>query len=151
MQKPQGHVISVSVDESGNRAVVEIDSVPACERCESGKGCGAGLLGQQSGEKRVEAAVANNLDVRRGDRVSIELSSRNILRAAVIVYGYPLSGGVLAAIAALGMGLGDLGGACAALVGLVGGIGVAKIRINSRRCLREFTPMVVDRLSSVPD
>jgi len=151
MQNPQGHVLSVRADDFGTKAIIEVDSVVVCERCESGKGCGAGLLGRQPGDKRVEAVVAENLDVKSGDLVSVELAPRNILRAAVIVYGYPLSAAVLAAILAFGMGLEDAFGAFAALVGLVAGILLAKRRLNNSRCLRDFTPTVVDRLSPVPD
>ena len=143
--------MSVSADESGTRAIVEVDSAVVCERCESGKGCGAGLLGRQPGDKRVEALVAENLSVQSGDLVSITLAPRNILRAAVIVYGYPLSGAVLAAVAAFGMGLGDVSGAISALVGLFAGILIAKVRLKNTRCLRDFTPTVVSRLSPVPD
>jgi sigma-E factor negative regulatory protein RseC len=151
MQNPQGRVLSVRADDFGTKAIVEVDSVVVCERCESGKGCGAGLLGRQPGDKRVEAVVAENLDVKGGDLVSIVLAPRNILRAAVIVYGYPLCGAVLAAILAFGMGLGDANGAIAALVGLVAGIFLAKLRLKNSRCLRDFTPTVVDRLTPVPD
>ncbi len=151
MQNPQGQIVSVSADESGTRAIVEVDSAVVCERCESGKGCGAGLLGRQPGDKRVEALVAENLSVQSGDLVSITLAPRNILRAAVIVYGYPLFGAVLAAVAAFGMGLGDVSGAISALVGLFAGILIAKVRLKNTRCLRDFTPTVVGRLSPVVD
>ena len=151
MQNPQGHVVSVRSDDSGTRAIVEVDSVVVCERCESGKGCGAGLLGRESGEKRVEAVVAENLTVESGDLVSVVLAPRNILRAAVIVYGYPLFGAVSAASIVFGAGLGDAYGAIAALIGLVSGILLARLRLGNTRCLRDFTPTIVDRLSPAPD
>jgi positive regulator of sigma E activity len=141
----------MSSDRSRRQVVVEIDSVVVCERCESGKGCGAGLLGQQLGELRVEAVVAEKLDVRNGDLVSIMLEPRNVLRAAIIVYGYPLTGAVLAAFVAYSVGLGDIAAALAALSGLVAGILIAKIRLQNTRCLREFTPIVVDRLTAASD
>ena len=99
----------------------------------------------------MEALVAENLSVQSGDLVSITLAPRNILRAAVIVYGYPLFGAVLAAVAAFGMGLGDVSGAISALVGLFTGILIAKVRLKNTRCLRDFTPTVVGRLSPVVD
>jgi len=151
MQNPEGHVVSVRTDDSGTRAIVEVDSAVVCERCESGKGCGAGLLGREPGDKRVEAFVAENLDVHSGDLVSIALAPRNILRAALIVYGYPLFGAVSAAIMSFAIGLGDAYGALAALFGLVSGILVARFRLRNTRCLRAFTPTVVDRTPSVPD
>jgi len=151
MQNPQGQIVSLRADDSGTRAIVEVESAVVCARCESGKGCGAGLLGRKPGEKRVEAVVAENLDLENGDLVSIVLAPRNVLRAAVIVYGYPLTGAVLAAILAYGLGAGDASGAIAALVGLVSGILAAKIRLRSNQCLRDFTPMIVKRLSPVQD
>ena len=151
MQNREGHVVSVRSDDSGTRAVVEVDSLVVCERCESGRGCGAGLLGREPGDKRVEALVAQDLDVQSGDIVSIVLAPRNILRAAVIVYGYPLFGAVSAAIMSYAIGLGDAYGAIVALTGLVSGVLLAKFRLRSTRCLREFTPTIVDRSSPVPD
>ena len=151
MLNREGQVVSVRSDDSGTRAIVEVDSVVVCERCESGKGCGAGLLGREPGDKRVEAVVAENLDVRSGDLVSIVLAPRSILRAAVIVYGYPLFGAVSAAIMSYAIGLGDAYGAIAALTGLVSGLLLARFRLRSAQCLREFTPTIVDRSSPVPD
>ena len=91
------------------------------------------------------------LDVRIGDLVSIMLEPRNVLRAAIIVYGYPLMGAVLAAFIAYGIGLGDIAAALAALSGLVAGILIAKVRLQNTRCLRDFTPIVVDRLTAASD
>ena len=141
----------MSADRSGRSAIVEVDAVVACARCASGKGCGAGLLGSQPKDRRVEAMVADDLDVQSGDLVSIVLEPRNLLRAAVLVYGYPLSGAVLAASASLAIGLGDIASALAALSGLVAGILLAKIRLQNAACLREFTPTVIDRLSPARD
>ena len=151
MQYPQGQVVSVSADHSGRRVIVKVDAVVACARCASGKGCGAGLLGGQPNDRRVEAIIADDLDVSSGDLVSIVLEPRNLLRAAVLVYGYPLAGAVLAAAAALVTGLGDVASALAALGGIVAGIFMARIRLQDSRCLREFTPTVIDRLSPARD
>ena len=141
----------MSDDRFHRRVVVEVESVVVCERCESGKGCGAGLLGHRSGDKRVEATVAENLEVQNGDLVSIVLEPRNVLRAATIVYGYPLTGAVLAAFVAYAAELGDIAAALAALSGLAAGILVARMRLQNTRCLRDFTPIVVDRLSAASD
>jgi sigma-E factor negative regulatory protein RseC len=145
MKNPHGHIIALRSD---NSAVVEIDSTVACERCASGKGCGAGLLGTQPGDRHVEAIVAKNLNLRNGDEVSIALQPSNVLRAAVIVYGYPLLGALVAAGFAYTAVLGDVAAALAALAGLVGGFLVARWRLKSARCLREFTPVVIERLAA---
>ncbi|MDH4054650.1 MAG: SoxR reducing system RseC family protein [Gammaproteobacteria bacterium] len=151
MQNPEGKVVSVSDDALGTVAIVEVTAEIACERCRSGKGCGAGLLGRQAAEKQVKARVAFDLDIHRGDRVTVSLEPQHLLRAAGIVYGYPLLGGLLAAVIALFLGLGDVMAALVALTGLLAGIGFARIHVQNNRCLKQFTPVVVSRLSRVSD
>lgn len=151
MQSPEGTVVSVSDDALGSVAIVAVTAEIACERCKAGKGCGAGLLGGQSAERQVKARVAADLDLHSGDRVSMSLEPRHLLRAAGIVYGYPLLGGVMAAGVVMILGLGDVMAALLALTGLVAGILLARIRIQNSRCLRQFTPVVIARLSPVSD
>jgi sigma-E factor negative regulatory protein RseC len=139
MQNPHGHIIEMRSD---NTVIVEIESAVVCARCAAGKGCGAGLLGSQAAERRVEVSLAEPLDFGVGDEVSISLQSNNVLRAAVIVYAYPLLAAITAAALAYGLGLGDLASACFALGGLLAGILFAKWRLRSARCLRQFTPVV---------
>ena len=151
MQNPYGRVISVNDDASGKMAVVDVESVVACERCASGKGCGAGLFGSRPGDRQVQAAIAKGLDIRNGDVVSLMLEPRNVLRAAFIVYGLPLAGAVSAVTIAFTAGLDDVTAVFMALGGLFAGIWMAKFRLQRARCLRDFTPVVVDRLSAAGD
>ena len=151
MQNPQGQVVSVSAGASGKTAIVRVDKVVVCERCESGKGCGAGLLGSSQSARQVEAVIPEGLAVTDGDRVIVELEPRNLLRAAIVVYGYPLSGAVLTAIVAYVLGFGDVASAAAALAGIGGGIIMAKIQLSNRHCLRDFTPTVVATLPVASD
>ena len=104
-------------------------------------------MGAGTGTKRVNAILSPNLEIHNGDRVSLVLEPRNLLLASVIVYGYPLLGAVLAAILAMKFGMGDVAGAAAALVGLIAGMLIAKIRLGKTRCLRDFTPIIVERLT----
>lgn len=104
-------------------------------------------MGAGRGPKRVNAILSPNLEIRNGDRVSIVLEPRNLLRASVIVYGYPLLGAVLAAIMAMKLEIGDAAGALAALAGLIAGMLIAKTRLRKTRCLRDFTPVIVERLT----
>lgn len=143
MQNPQGRIVSVHA----GYAVVEVDAELVCERCASGKGCGAGLLGGGAGAQRISVSVPADLDVVDGDLVSIVLQPKDILRAAVIVYGYPLAGAVIGAIAAAIAGFGDVAAAVAALSGITVGFLSASRRLRNARCLREFTPAVVERLA----
>lgn len=148
MQNPQGRILSAHSGSAGDRqtVTVEVETGAICKRCESGKGCGAGLLGSNARSKVVSATVAANLDVRQGDLVSIALRPSNILQAAIVVYGYPLAGAVLGAAGGYGFGLGDAGAALAALSGIVGGFLLARVRLRSQHCLQEFTPVVLNKL-----
>jgi len=139
MQNPHGHIIEMRPD---NTVVVEIESAVVCARCAAGKGCGAGLLGSKAADRRVEASLTDYLDFGVGDEVSISLQSNNVLRAAVIVYAYPLLAAVAAAGLAYGLNLGDVASASFALGGLLAGILLAKWRLKSARCLQQFTPVV---------
>lgn len=151
MESPQGRILSVHDDAMPPHAVVEVAASVRCARCASGKGCGAGLLGGEERSHRVDALIATGLDVREGDEVRIELAPDNLLRAALIVYGWPLVGAVSGAGAAYLAGGGDLGAALAALLGLAAGITAARRRLRRAACLRRFTPTVTARLAAAGD
>ncbi|MCJ7591598.1 MAG: SoxR reducing system RseC family protein [Woeseiaceae bacterium] len=151
MKNPEGQVMAVSADAGGAVALLTVNTELACERCRAGRGCGAGLLGGRSQDRQVEARVTAGLEIEIGDIVSVSLEPRHLLRAAVMVYGYPLFGAVLAAIAALSLELGDVAAALFALTGLVTGMAIARYQLQSSHCLREFTPVVIERLLPVLD
>lgn len=150
MENPRGRVIAVNGNAASAHALVEVDAVVECARCAEGKGCGAGLLGASAGSRRIDALISAGLTVREGDEVSIELAPRNVLRASLIVYGWPLAGAVIAALIAYGAGLGDAYAALAAVIGLSTGLLLARRQLRSSRCLRRFTPMVVERADTAP-
>ena len=139
MQSQQGTVIAIQSDVDGTRALVEVDIAAVCPRCASGKGCGAGL--GLKGNRRVEARVPAGANVDAGDTVQLSLASNNVLRAANIVYGWPLLAAAAAAALAYLAGLSDAGAALAAVAGLSAGLMLAKRRL--RGCLRDFTPEVI--------
>lgn len=148
MQNPQGRVVSAHSGPAGvGEVMVEVEAGVICERCESGKGCGAGLLGGNTRNKLVSASVAANIDLSAGDLVRISLQPSSVLQAAIIVYGYPLAGAVLGVVSAYGFKLGDAGAAFAAILGVLGGFLIAKAKLRNARCLKEFTPMVLEKLT----
>ena len=151
MDNPQGRILSIHRDDTPPHAVVEVAASIRCARCAAGKGCGAGILGGDEKLRRVDALLANDLDVGEGDQVAIELAPNNLLRASSIVYGLPLLGAVGGASGAWLSGMGDLGAAIAALAGV--GVGILSGRRHLQRtgCLRTFTPVVTARIAAVGD
>lgn len=148
MDDPQGRIIALVSNNDGMRAVVEVDASEACPRCAAGRGCGAGIFTGRQKTRRVEALIAAGLDVSEGDSVRIELEPRNVLRAAAIVYGLPLSGAAVAAAIAYLAGLGDAGAAVLAIVGLFAGLYAGRRRLERQACLAQFTPTVSARVGS---
>lgn len=146
MDNPQGRIQSLSGVENHLRAVVGIDAAAACPRCAAGKGCGAGLFADTGRERRVEASVRPGLQLKEGDLVEVALAPDNLLRAALIVYGLPMAGAVIAALLAYALSLGDVGAALAALAGLVAGLLLGRWRLRREDCLSRFVPTVDKRL-----
>lgn len=141
MDNPTGRVLSLVDNRNGARAVIEFDAAAACPRCAAGRGCGAGLL-QPGGRRQIEAVVPEGIYPKVDDRVEVSLAPRNLLRAAVAVYGFPLTGGLAAAAFAYALELGDTAAAVAALLGVGVGIAASRWRLRQRPCLGSFTPTI---------
>lgn len=148
MEEPKGRIIAIARDNDGVRALVDVDAREVCPRCAAGRGCGAGIFGGRKKIRRVEARIAPGLDIDKGDTVRIELAPRNILRAAVIVYGLPLSGAAVAAAVAYFAGLGDAGAAALAILGLLAGLYAGKRHLDRQACIVQFTPVVAGRVAT---
>ena len=142
MNNPQGTVIAISGEGLHRRAQVEVTAAAFCRRCADGKGCGAGLGAQGGKRRRIEAEIPRGADVSAGDVVGIALAPRNVLRAAAIVYGWPLVGAGLGALLAYSASFGDGAAAVSALLGLAAGAALVRVRLRQSGCLREFMPRI---------
>ena len=148
MDSPRGRILSIHPDAAPPYAVVEVAASAGCARCASGKGCGAGILGGSEKTRCIDALIAQGLEVRAGDRVSIQLAPANLMRAALLVYGLPLTGAIVASAAAWLLGTGDSGAVAMALFGAGLGMLLGRLRLRKARCLRDFTPTVTERLAA---
>lgn len=148
MQYSEGRIVSVTDAAATRSVVVEVEPTAVCPRCAEGKGCGAGIFGGPGESRRVSASVEGELEVHTGDRVNFVLAPRKLLQAAIVVYGYPLAAAVFAALLAFALGLSELAAATAALLGIIVGFAVARQTLKSQRCLRDFTPVVVENLDA---
>ena len=146
MDNPHGRIESLQSDENGLRAVVGIDVAAACPRCAAGKGCGAGIFVDTGRQRHVEASVRPGLQLSEGDLVEVALAPDNLLRAALIVYGLPMAGAILAAAVAYALALGDVFAAVAALAGLGAGLLLGRWHLGRDECLSRFVPTVARRL-----
>ena len=80
---------------------VKVAPSPGCARCESGQGCGQGLIGQLSGQPAhcVRVMEPAREAVQVGDAVVLGMAPGGLLLASSLVYMVPLG---LMIIAALG-------------------------------------------------
>ena len=138
MDQPVGTVLSVS-DHS---AVVRVRG-PVCARCASGKGCGAGLVGSSRAPLRVEAAIADGVTVRVGERVVLGLEDGRLLRAAGYLYGLPLAGLLAASGLAFLAGIdSDALVVAFALSGLAAGATLGRTLVRRDACVRRLMPTI---------
>ena len=147
MKDPQGTIVEIVRDSRGVTAIVDIEADAVCTRCASGRGCGAGILAARSGTRRLDIAVGEDLKLSEGDVVDIQLAPRNVLAAALLVYGLPLAGAAAAAALAFVFSLGDAGAAALALAGLATGMLIGRRRLRHDSCLERFTPTVARRVA----
>lgn len=146
MDNPTGRIVSLVDSDNGARAVVVVEVAAACPRCAAGKGCGAGLLTGDGGERQVEASIRAGLSLATGDIVEISLAPDNLLHAAIIVYGLPMLGAAIGAVIAFGLSLGDAAAAIAALLGLGCGLLISRWRLQQESCLSRFVPTIERRV-----
>jgi sigma-E factor negative regulatory protein RseC len=142
---PQGTVVEIIRDGRGCRAIVDVEAAAVCARCASGRGCGAGILTARQGVRRLDVAVQESGDLAAGDIVSVELAPGRVLRAALLVYGWPLAGAAVGAAFAYAFALADAGAAASALGGLAVGVVAGRRRLRDESCLEAFTPTLSRR------
>ena len=136
----------------GRKAVVDVDVAAVCVRCADGTGCGAGLFRGAGPIRRVEARIPPGLEPREGDTVRVALEPRDLLHAALAVYGPPLLGAATAAGIAYGLSQTDVETAAAALFGMAVGAFASRMYLKRPACLSRFVPTVERILGSpVPD
>ncbi len=112
-----------------------------CGGCADKNHCGLSVLGETAGKPTRRFAVADDFNARVGDPVVVGLPPAALLRASATVYGLPLLGLVLGAVAAGSLGtLGALAG-----TGLGFALGALAARQVSRQLAAGVVPIVLRR------
>lgn len=124
------------VEVSGGRARIEFSRTSACGSC---KACHSSEDG-----KTVFMEVNSGGKMEKGDRVSLVLESRAVMKAAAILYLIPLAGLIAGVAAAQGFGT---TAALQLLAGVAGAfVGGLIVRIIDRKIGRrnEYVPRIVE-------
>ncbi len=143
MESPVGRIVSIA----NGHANVSLDAAANCARCAAGKGCGAGLLTGSNRTRLIEVQLAPGLGLKVGDEVKLTLAPSNLLRAAILAYGLPLGGIVVAVGIALLLNhtLDDRIAVVLAIGGLVSGVLLGRHYLNKDGCLRNLVPTISGR------
>jgi len=136
---------------SGGRAWVQTRSRSACGHCASSAGCGTSVLGGLLSPRSVSFPVDNTVDAAVGDEVVLGVAEEMLVKASLTVYLLPLLSMLLAAMAAVALGLDDGAGGVCGLLGLGAGLyGVHRLsRCKSGR--GGYLPVVLRRSPKPPN
>lgn len=143
MDSPVGRIVSVA---SGH-ATVSVDAAQVCARCAAGKGCGAGLLTGAGRSRLIDVNVPPGMDLKPGDDVKLALAPSHLLRAAVLAYGLPMAGVVIALGIAwiFSKAVNDVLAVVLSICGLAAGALLGRHFLNQDGCLKNLVPTVSER------
>ena len=91
---------AVVVAVEGGRAWVEAQRLASCGGCESSASCGTSAFSKVVGNRSFRVEADNALGAKIGDRVTLTVSDRGLMRGAALLYLLPL---LVLMFAALGM------------------------------------------------
>ncbi len=143
MDSPVGRIVTVGP----GHATVSVDAAQVCARCAAGTGCGAGLLTGASRFRLIDGDGPPGMDLKPGDDVKLTIAPSHLLHAAVLAYGLPLAGVVIALGIAWIMSrtLNDVLAVVLAICGLVAGALLGRHFLNQHGCLKNLVPTVSER------
>ncbi len=78
------------IELKGDQVIVEIDRQSGCQGCELSGACGTGSLGRLLGHRQKPVCVPNRLNLKRGDRVLLQLPEKSLMLSGLMVYLLPL-------------------------------------------------------------
>jgi len=139
---PQAHMGIVSHVKNG-QALVRLIPQESCGYCGHDTSCG---LSRKTGK---ELWVSDNIGVRPGMTVLIDISSEGLLSATLILYGIPLF--LLLTGAIVGQfSRGEIGSAIGAGIGLLCGIPVVRFLSNRLARKKQFVAYVKSVINGQP-
>lgn len=145
MNTEQNTVRAIIRELRDDIALVEVEQ-GGCGRCHEKGGCGGQQLTQMfcSGPKQYR--VANDIEARVGDKVTIALPAGSIRKSANLAYILPLTAAIAGAV--IGM---PLGGDPGAMIGALLGLALAFLHIRRQAARRvddpAFHPHIVSHSS----
>lgn len=136
----EGYARIVAVEDG--HAWLEPESPPACGGCAARAGCGTTYF---KSRKSRRFALADDFDARIGELVVVGMRQSSLTRATMVAYMLPVAALMGSAITASLLGASDGGTAAAAVMGLVGGIALARVAATRLSAQGELSPIFLRR------
>jgi sigma-E factor negative regulatory protein RseC len=95
---------AIVTSREGRQVELELLRQSACGGCELNRSCGTGALGRLLGHRRKPLLLESERPLQPGDRVTLSLSERALVKASLLVYGLPLCTMLLAGLLAYAAG-----------------------------------------------
>lgn len=124
---------------------VEVEPENSCGGCGASASCGTRLFKRSDDGRNRRFLVRHAEAIGVGEKVTIRLDERAVLRVSLIVYGIPLLAGVLAVMVAGGFGLGEVATALIFLGALVGSSWWVKTLSSRLACNPLYHPQLLCR------
>ncbi|MFC1689116.1 SoxR reducing system RseC family protein [Pseudomonadota bacterium] len=136
MIEQQGKVVGIN----DGLIQVRLGGMNGCSRCDSGKGCGAGVFGRMLRREPVVLELENDIDASNGEAVIVGINEEVYLRLVVRLYLLPLLAGLAGAALAYYLArLAEVGPIGIDAISLLGGIvSGAAVAVRNRYFSIEF-------------
>lgn len=93
---------AVVTRREGRQVELRLERGSACAGCELNKGCGTGALGRLLGHRSKPIVIETDRDLKPGDNLKLGVPESALVKASLMVYGFPLAamitGGLLAVL-----------------------------------------------------
>ncbi|MBK8973776.1 MAG: SoxR reducing system RseC family protein [Hahellaceae bacterium] len=134
----------VAVDDA--RIWVEVTPQAGCKSCSAQENCGQSLLQKVAGSRMERLVLDKTQDIQVGDWVLVGMEGAAVFNASLLVYGLPLSGLLIGAMAASLAGASEPVVLLVALLSLTGAVGLVKTLSRRFSCNSSYHPQLLRRL-----
>lgn len=132
-------VKGIVVGKSGGEVIVETQAISACSHCSS-TACASSILSALFENRRNRLTVADSMNPRQGQQVSIGIEDDVLVKASIIAYLLPLIIMLVMIACVRALGSGEIVQVATGMAGLASGLLLMHYLTTSNRLSGYFSP-----------
>jgi sigma-E factor negative regulatory protein RseC len=134
---------AVVTRREGRQVELRLERGSVCAGCELNQGCGTGALGRLLGHRSKPIVIETDHDLNPGDSLRLGVPESALVKASLMVYGFPLTGMIIGGLLAVLLNLPEFIVGLSALAGFATGY---KFATSLARRLEDdlFEPYIID-------